>query len=268
MSAALRAGIKALVPPLLVDLLRRMRTPVVGFSGTYDSWEAASAAASGYDSAAILSKVAVATRKVAAGEAVFERDSVLFDEIHYSWPLLASLLYVATVAGSLRVIDFGGSLGSSWRQNRRFIDRLTVPVTWRVVEQQNFVAEGRRSFSTEVLQFHDSIADAAAGGADVVLFSSSLCYVAEPARCVDEAWQSGCRFLIVDRLPLIRGARDRIRQQHVHEPIYEASYPIRLFGSDNLFDSLFARWQLIEQWDSDLQPDPESHCWGFLLERK
>jgi putative methyltransferase (TIGR04325 family) len=267
MSAALRAGVKALIPPLLVDVLRRMRTPVVSFSGAYDSWQAASEDASGYDADSILARVVAATRKVAAGEAAFERDSVLFDEIEYSWPLLAALLYVAAAGRSLRVIDFGGSLGSSWRQNRRFIDRLTVPVSWSVVEQPNFVAAGRQNFSNDVLRFHDSIAEAAVGGVDVVLFSSSLCYVAEPARFVAEAWESGARFLAVDRLPLIRGSGDRIRLQHVHEPIYEASYPIRLFGSDTLFDSLFARWRLIEQWDSELQPDPASHCRGFLLER-
>ncbi len=61
-----------------------------------------------------------ATRKVVAGEAVYERDSVVFDHLEYAWPLLACLLQIAAERRSLRVIDFGGSLGSSWRQNRRF----------------------------------------------------------------------------------------------------------------------------------------------------
>lgn len=33
-----------------------------------------------------------ATLKVKRGEAVFERDSVLFDEIQYSWPVTAALI--------------------------------------------------------------------------------------------------------------------------------------------------------------------------------
>ena len=42
------------------------------------------------------------------GEAVYERDSVLFDEIQYSWGLLAGLQKAALENdGKLCVLDFG-----------------------------------------------------------------------------------------------------------------------------------------------------------------
>jgi len=40
----------------------------------------------GYDSERILGKVRDSLLKVKRGEAVYERDSVLFDKVQYSWP--------------------------------------------------------------------------------------------------------------------------------------------------------------------------------------
>ena len=55
------------------------------------------------------------------GEAVFESDSVLFDEIKDSWPVTAALMCAAARSnGELYFLDFRWSLGSSYFQNRRF----------------------------------------------------------------------------------------------------------------------------------------------------
>ena len=260
--------LRPLVPPAALALLRRMVHPVVGFSGDYDSWEAASAAASGYGSEEILHRVISATRRVVAGKAQHERDSVIFDEIEYSWPLLASLLQVALESGSLRVVDFGGSLGSTWRQNRRFLQRLRVPIMWHVVEQERFVAAGRKEFADEVLRFSHTIREAAGDGVDVILSSSSLCYVPDPVAVLDEAAETDARYLIIDRLPLVPGGRDRIALQRVSEPIYTARYPIRLFGAESVLDGLLGRWRLIERWECDLQPDSNSKCHGLFMEKR
>ena len=57
--------------------------------------------------------------KVKNGDAVFERDSVIFDKIHYSFPLLSALSLTALNHNStLNVLDFGGSLGSAYFQNK------------------------------------------------------------------------------------------------------------------------------------------------------
>lgn len=257
--------LKPLVPPLLAELVSRARSPI-RFSGEFASWEAAAARAGGYDAREITDRVLAATRKVAAGEAAYERDTVLFDRIEYSWPVLASLLQVGLERGSLRVVDFGGSLGSTWRQNSRYLQRLRIPLSWHVVEQEHLVALGNEEFSGDVLRFYTSITEASRGGADVVLFSSSLCYVRDAEQYVREA--AAAPFIVVDRLPIISGARDRIAVQHVSEPIYRASYPIRLFGEETLMSGLLAGWCVRETWDCDLQPDRDSRCRGFFLEKR
>jgi len=268
MKAAIKAAFRAFVPPIVTDMIRR-RSAAVTFAGDYADWRAARAHASGYDSQEILRRVAAATRKVVSGESAYERDSVTFDHIEYSWPLLASLLQVALERKSLRVIDFGGSLGSTWRQNCRFLERLAIPMTWTVVEQGHFVALGREEFSTNVLRFEHTIADAARhSGADVILFASSLCYVEDPAQFLREAAGTSAQFLIIDRLPVVPGRRDRIAVQRVSEPIYTASYPVRLFGEESLLSDWLRDWRLIERWECDLQPDSQSRSQGFFLERR
>lgn len=268
MNAMIKRNIKRFLPPVILSACSKALGRGIDFQGNYVSWQAALAASSGYDSDEILARVAVSTRKVISGEAAYERDSVAFDHIEYSWPLLASLLQVALECRSLRVIDFGGALGSTWRQNKKFLERLNIPIAWHVVEQGNFVRLGKAEFSDNILSFDGTIAEASKDGADVVLFCSSLCYVEDPSLFLKETMMTNAPFLIIDRFPLINGDRDRIAVQKVTEPIYHASYPVRLFAEVGLLSNWLREWRLVETWISDLQPDPGiRHC-GFFLERR
>ncbi len=66
----------------------------VGWSGDYSSWKSAQQHCVGYDAANILEKVKDAILKVKNGEAVYERDSVLFYKIEYAYPLLSASVVV------------------------------------------------------------------------------------------------------------------------------------------------------------------------------
>ena len=78
----------------------------------------------GYHSDNIIEKLRKSAKLVFNGEATYERDSVIFDIIEYSYPLLASLLFVAANSKSFKVIDFGGGLGTTYQQNRKFISKI------------------------------------------------------------------------------------------------------------------------------------------------
>src|ERR1700686_2222088 len=118
MTSLILKNLRYLLPPIIVDAGRYLLGKKE-FVGNYAAWADAKAASSGYVSDIILEKVKISLQKVKNGEAQFERDSVLFDKIEYSWPLLAGLLWVASREGNrLNLVDFGGSLGSSYYQNR------------------------------------------------------------------------------------------------------------------------------------------------------
>lgn len=234
----LKSVVRMVCPPILLPMITSAyhgATGRAGFSDFLPSWqraiEVAGSAGGGYDQARILERVEHSTREVLSGNAVFERDSVLFAAADYQFPLLACLLRVAASNnGRLAVLDFGGALGSTFHQCRPFLYGLNA-VDWRVVEQSHFVASGKREFTTPELRFFDSIAECCADGApNVALFSGVLQYLEDPAGQVAEACLRGVGVIIVDRTPVHEGLDDRYSVQTVPPSIYAASLPIRVFG--------------------------------------
>ena len=232
------------------------------------SWDAAVAHAGRYDDDSIIKKVHASARMVLDGHASYERDSVIFNEIEYSWPLLAALLLAAATKNSLRVIDFGGSLGTTYRQNSCFLKRLSFACQWRVVEQEKFVEIGKNEFTNETLSFYCQIEDAILDGVDVVLFGGSICYVEDPYKYLSDAIKVDAEYIIFDRTPITLESKDTFAVQHVPSSIYKASFPIRTFSQDNLIKTVGLRYELVEKWICDLQADPKSTAMGFIFKRK
>jgi putative methyltransferase (TIGR04325 family) len=157
MKSTIRSLLSPWIPPALRQLWQRPPRPGIDFHGQYASWERAVAASEGYDQGRILQKVKAATLKVERGEAAYERDGVVFDKVETYWPVLSALLWAAARdGGCLSVLDFGGSLGTTYRQNRSFLDHL-ADVRWGVVEQPHYAASGRQHFTTDRLSFHETI---------------------------------------------------------------------------------------------------------------
>jgi putative methyltransferase (TIGR04325 family) len=257
------------LPPVLLRALRRhVRLPGhIWWRGDYADWSSAAASCAGYDDVSILDKVVAATRAVVRGDAAYERDSKTFDEIHYSWPLLASLMCVAATRGSLRVLDFGGSLGTTMRQNSRYLALLRTDVQWRVVEQPAFVKAGKLGFEDDRLSFHSTVEEACRGGVDVALLGSVLNHVERPEEILGQILEAGAPYLILDRTMLTDRPRDHIGVQIVPSAIYKASYPVRRFSRARFLADLQNSWRIVEQWTCDLQPDPHSTSYGFFCAR-
>jgi hypothetical protein len=83
------------LPPVLVRWFRHVRGGGIRFEGDITTWEEANSHCTGYNAEEILAKVLASTLKVKHGEAAAERDSVLFDQIEYAWPVLAGLMWAA-----------------------------------------------------------------------------------------------------------------------------------------------------------------------------
>ena len=213
------------------------------WSGDYASWEEAQKHCTGYDSSLILEKCKNALLKVKNGEAVYERDSVLFDEIQYSWGLLAGFERVALENnGKLCVLDFGGSLGSSYYQNREFLN-VVKDLQWCIVEQPHFVDCGKENFENEQLKFYYTIEECLAKHKpDVLLLSSVLQYLEKPYEWLEIFAALNIQYIIVDRTAFVEAERDILTVQNVPETIYKASYPAWFFNEPrlkNVFKNLY-----------------------------
>lgn len=241
-----------------------------GLSGDYLSWSDALADCTGYDSRDILRKTRDALLQVKHGEAAFERDSVLFERVEYAWPLLSGLLCAAAqTGGNLNVLDFGGSLGSTYFQNSAFLSRLPS-VRWNVVEQPGHVETGKAEFQDETLRFYSTIGECIAENQpNVVVLGAVLQYLEHPYATLDEIMGLAANTVIIDRTPFWQGAADRLCLQVVPPSIYSASYPSWIF-SQPLFESRMRdAWTVIASFDnSDWMAAPVEMTYrGFILSR-
>jgi putative methyltransferase (TIGR04325 family) len=259
------------MPPTLARSVYALRRNSIHFEGPFDSWEAASAKSTGYDAEEILSRVLEATLKVKRGEAAFERDSVLFEDIDYTWPVTAGLMWAAARAnGKLDVLDFGGALGSIYWQHARMLSAL-ADVRWNVVEQPHFTRTGRSELQDDRLRFHDSIADCLKESKpNVVLISGVLQYLVDPGPVITELREVGGSVVIVDKTVVNTSARDRIYVQHVPASIYRASYPCRSLSESALIAKFGSTYRLECASDSaDAPPLVQigSEYKGFLFSK-
>lgn len=216
------------------------------FEGDFATWEEARIRCNGYEAKDILAKVLTATLKVKRGEAAFERDSVLFDEIEHPWPLLAGLMWVAARnGGRLNVLDFGGALGSSYFQTRPFWQALPE-VHWSVVEQAHYVEAGRTHIQDEQLRFYNNIAECLSENRpNVILLSSVLQYLPSPIGVLQEMAGAGADCLIIDRTPFLTGSKGKIMIQRVPPSVYRANYPMWVLSAQEILDMLGAHWHLV-----------------------
>ncbi len=236
------------LPPIVFKLVRFFKNNRIRFAGNYASWQAASKDSTGYDDNVILQKVLESTLKVIKGDAAFERDSVAFDTIEYSWPLVATLTKTAAISnGNLNVLDFGGSLGSSYFQNRKFIKSIST-LKWNIVEQAHFVKAGQDYVKDKSLSFYSTIDKCLLENQpNAVVLSSVLQYLENPEDILEKIDLINANSLIIDRTPISNRAEDRIVIQYVPPQIYQANYPMRIFSREKLIELLAKKWDLVAE---------------------
>ena len=246
-----------------------------GWFRTDLSWQEVKQSTSGYDTNNILEKCKNALLKVKNHEAEYERDSVIFDEIEYSWPLLAGILLVAAKNnGKINLIDFGGSLGSSYFQNRKFLTQLDE-VKWNIVEQANFVACGKEYFADSRIQFYETIDECVKGNQiNAFLISSTLQYLEKPYEFLEQLLCYDFEYLIFDLTGFFDGDEDILTIQKVWPEVYSASYPCWFFSETKLFDRLVQKYTIIEKFHCELgkriaiDGTPQAQYLGAILQIK
>ena len=240
-------------PPVVIKSIVKLKGTDSCFKGDFSSWQEAANLCVGYDDKKILEKVLASTLKVKNGEAVYERDSVIFDHIEYAWPVTSCLMWTAArYNGRLNVIDFGGSLGSSYFQNIKFTEKLPE-LSWSIIEQPHYVEAGRSYIEDKYLRFYNNIDECLMDNdSNVVLLSSVLQYLPEPFKVLDEILSSGINTLIIDRTCYLNSSNiSQIKIQSVTDDVYKTSYPCHFFIEKDVVKYIENRgYSLIETFDS------------------
>ena len=288
----IRKFVKQVTPPCFIDMARWLKnklslSPFYGVRGNFASWQEALDYCEkynhgkAYEATNIIEKVASAIQEVRKGRAEFERDSFLFYKKDYNFPLLSALFLAFNGFDNTRpiyVVDFGGSLGSTFFQNRSLFARIKQPVVWNVVEQKHFVDRGKKEVP-EVI-FYYSIEEyknnLGGGNFDILLLSAVLDYIPYPevfANLLEYPW----KYILIDRSFYHPEDKEVIGVQTVPPSIYEAQYPLWLRSESNQSKMMMSKgFEEVLRWDSpfympylsDLGITSNIPLKGFLYMRK
>jgi putative methyltransferase (TIGR04325 family) len=252
-----------------ISVLKRFSLQIksYGFSGNYKSWSEAVAKTNGYSDDSIFKKVEDATNEVISGKACYERDSVTFYTPNYDWFLITCLNHVFLSQGKLKIADFGGALGSIYHQHRLFLDQIPQ-LQWHVIEQDTFVAIGKKNFETEQLHFNESLSQASDGQPlDIIMFRCVLPYLEKPYEILQSAIDLKPAYILIDRNPFVDGS-DRICIQKVPSNIVKSSYPAWFFNKQKMMDFMAKEYELVaSDFDQDMVNIKSSYE-GHLFKRK
>jgi putative methyltransferase (TIGR04325 family) len=198
----------------------------------------------------ILLKVLETSLRVKQGTIAYERDSVPFSKPNYDWSLLCCLLEAKNNSnGVLTVLDFGGALGSVYFQNKSILDCVRN-ISWNIVEQNNYVVEGKKHISSGLnnLHFYGSIEECLENcEPNFVLISSSLQYISNYREVLNKIDGSSAKFMYIDRTPFADVKDDIFAIQNVSPEIYDATYPIRIFSRGAFDSEMQDLWILCDQ---------------------
>lgn len=252
---SLKLVLKSLLPPILLTYLqRKIFKSLICFTGPYENWEQAQNDSFGYDDNYILEKVTNAILKVKNGEAVYERDAITFNKIQYSWPVAATLMWAAVEnKGCLSILDFGGSLGSSYFQNRQLLDSLKT-VRWSIIEQQKFVRRGKELLENNQLIFYEEIEECIQKeNPNIVLFSSVLQYLKNPSETIKRAISHSPSFVVIDLTIVNSSSRNQIYVQKNPKNICHSSYSVQSLAESEILSVLIKEnYQLIDTFYSSI----------------
>lgn len=260
----LKKIISLIIPPVFYKILPRK----YGYMGNYKSWEDAVKHSDGYASDIIVKKVVDSSAKVRDGLATFERDTILYEKVRPTWHILSWLLYVSIKNNNeLNIVDFGGSLGTSYYQSINYLKDI-VTIRWNIVEQKKLVDEGRKKFSNKNFSFYYTVEEALnVNKANVILISGSLHYIEKPYEFLKKIVELKFDYILFDKVPVfLKNEPDRICVQKVFPEIFKASLPMHIFNKDTFLKN-FEGYKMVGdiEYNSGLA---KGVCYaGYLFEK-
>lgn len=267
MKNKLKLLLKDFIPPFFFKIYKE-NCINYGFFGNYKSWEKAHKNSTGYEADIILEKVKQSLLKVKKGESAYARDSVNFDKIEYSFPLLTTLLKIAIEDScDLNILDFGGSLGTSYFQCKSCLNGLRS-LQWSIVEQKKFVDCGKQFFEDDSLKFfYDIDTCLSTRKPDFILLSCVIQCLENPYEFTNTVINYKFKHILIDRTAFVSKGDDRLTVQKVSPEIYPASYPSWFLNLDRFMNLFVGKYELIYDFDALDKANIPSQYKGFYFRR-
>ena len=250
--------IKLILPNFIKKIINLILKRDIRIEKNFDNWNDAILASSTYNDKKIFHKAKNSFIKVIKGKASYERDSVLFFDEKLNFPLIYMMEKIRKKKKKnlLKVLDFGGSFGSTYFQNRKYFSNNSRYI-WDVIEQKQIVDFANQSLEIKNLSFYESLSVyLKKNKLDIVLLSSVLHYLESPFFFLKLLNKKKVKYFIILKTPFFNN-KSEIKIQVNPQYIYKANYPIRIFN-EYLFKSLFRKWNFKVNkinWDNQLIGD-------------
>ena len=207
------------------------------WSGNYASWKDAENESIGYSAPNIAEQVKQTLLVTKDSSDVYELDGRIMRGTPWSAIKLLKCIKKSAIGKSINVIDFGGSLGTTYYQLKGFLKGYNV--RWNVIEQEHFVEIGKETFQNDVLKFYNNVEDCLKDTKpNCFIASGSLTYIENPYDLLYSLKQYRFDWLILDRVSVIKGDIDRITIQIIPPSIYEAIYPCWFLSQNKLLEQI------------------------------
>ena len=261
----MRKLIKEFIPPILLKLLAKK--PKYGWFGNYNTWKEAKENSIGYQANNILEKVKESLLKVKNDDKLFELDTVLYRmfDYPYNWQLLSIFLYISQLNNNqLNVLDFGGSLGSSYFQHRMMLSNLSK-FNYTIVEQPHFVDTGKKIFEDKYLKFENNIESCLKKTKPhCILLSGVIQCIEEPVELINKILSYNFEFIIVDRTPFFIDKPERITIQKVPPRYHEATLPYRIYNKEKFVDHFHKKYSIFLETSAVEERIKVENCFAEL----
>ena len=223
----------------------------VGFSGKYETFQAAKSVANaynqyGYHHPDILAYYEAGSQPYVDSFKNGDDTSVDTKALRILGALAAKTNLITPGKPSLTVLDFGGALGSLYFRMRRFIP--AEKVAWTVSEVEETAAYGQKKFSSDELQF---VSGHPPAQTDLVIASSSVHYTQDPYETLSNLTDARPRFFVLDRQPLV-DFEETFVAQRVPFSIYDTAHPYMLMNKNRIVEFMKKRgYGLLMNWSLD-----------------
>jgi len=217
----------------LINLIFRLCGKIY-FSNEKIDWLTALSLSKSYEDEIIFNKLKKTYNSIKDKNIEFyERDSCILKDKPNETDLIEFLQKNIVINNNREVLDYGGSLGSRFFSNYKFIKNNKIK--WNIVEQKNIAKYGKSFLQNNYLSFYNDLEECfLEKKINCVIFSGSLQYLDNYKEILKKTKQAKIKYIFLDNLPFSNHKRHKIFVQNIHKKIYDSSYPIRIF-SKNLF---------------------------------
>jgi putative methyltransferase (TIGR04325 family) len=256
----------------IIKNIKKKINPLFSWKGNFNTWDDAKKSSKSYDNELIFDKIFKANHLVKHNENWFERDGSVFEKTYINPYLLSGILFSAINKSKLTILDFGGSLGSVYKQHFKFLKEIPR-LSWNIVEQETIVLEGKEKYTDDYLKFQFNIIEYKNLNpkTDLIILSSVIQYIEKPFELLKNLIELKSDFIIVDLTVISNHInKDFVAIQKINKTYYgtEISYPCWFFNKENFLNFFLNYYELLvdsKSYTGTIAHGKKSYDYSFLL---